>query len=99
MSNGPKYNIFQRRQKEGQEAHENMHKVTNCPRDANQNNNAVPSHSCQNGQHQQINKRQVLGSLGRKRNTRALLVGMQTGATTVENSVEFPQKTENGTPI
>ena len=27
----------------------------------------------------------------------ALLVGMQTGAATVENSIEFPQKTENGT--
>ena len=26
----------------------------------------------------------------------ALLVGMQTGATTVENSMEFPQKTKNG---
>ena len=31
------------------------------------------------------------GSLG------ALLVGMQTGAATVENSMEFPQKTKNGT--
>ena len=29
----------------------------------------------------------------------ALLVGMQTGATTVENSMEFPQKIKNGTPI
>ena len=27
----------------------------------------------------------------------ALLVGMQTGAATVENSMEFPQKTKNGT--
>ena len=26
-----------------------------------------------------------------------LLVGMQTGAATVENSMEFPQKTKNGT--
>ena len=68
-------------------------------RDADQNNNAVPSHTCQNGQHQQINKRQMLARLRRKRNPRALLVGMQVGATTVENSVELPQKTENGTPI
>ena len=29
--------------------------------------------------------------------TSALLVGMQTGAVTVENSMEFPQKTKNGT--
>ena len=28
-----------------------------------------------------------------------LLVGMQTGAATVENSMEFPQKTKNGTAL
>ena len=33
----------------------------------------------------------------RKGNRSALLVGMQTGAATVENSREFPQKTKNGT--
>ena len=27
----------------------------------------------------------------------ALLVGMQTGTATVENSIEFPYKTKNGT--
>ena len=32
----------------------------------------------------------------RKGNPSALL-GMQTGAATVENSMEFPQKTKNGT--
>ena len=35
--------------------------------------------------------------LWRKGNPSALLVGMQTGAATVENSIEFPQKTKNGT--
>ena len=35
--------------------------------------------------------------LWRKGNPSALLVGMQTGATTMENSMEFPQKTKNGT--
>ena len=30
-------------------------------------------------------------------NHSALLVGKQTGAVTVENSMEFPQKTKNGT--
>ena len=29
----------------------------------------------------------------------ALLVGMQTGAATLENSMEFPQKTKNGTAL
>ena len=33
----------------------------------------------------------------RKGNPRALLVGIQTVAATVENSMEFPQKTKNGT--
>ena len=28
-----------------------------------------------------------------------LLVGIQTGAATVENSMEFPQKTKNGTAL
>ena len=32
-----------------------------------------------------------------KGNPSALLVGMQTGAATVESSVEFHQKTKNGT--
>ena len=32
----------------------------------------------------------------RKGKPRTLLVGMQTGAATVENSMEFPQKIKNG---
>ena len=44
-----------------------------------------------------INKQQVLVRSWRKGNPSALLVGMQTGAATVENSMEFPQKTKNGT--
>ena len=35
--------------------------------------------------------------LWRKGNHSTLLVGMHTGAATVENSVEFPQKTKDGT--
>ena len=52
-------------------------------------------HTSQNSHHKQINK-QVLERMWRKGNPRALLVGMQTGAATVENSMEFFQKTENG---
>ena len=47
-------------------------------------------HTCQNGHHQLIYK-QVLGRMRRKGNPRAQLVGMQTGAATAENSVEFSQ--------
>jgi len=35
----------------------------------------------------------------RKWNPPPLLVGMQTGAATVVNSMEFPQKVQNGTTI
>ena len=34
-----------------------------------------------------------------KGNLHKLLVGMQTGEATVENSMEFPQKTKNGTSL
>ena len=44
-----------------------------------------------------IINQQVLERMWRKVNPSALLVGMQTGAATVENSMEFPWKTKNGT--
>ena len=34
-----------------------------------------------------------------KGNPSALLVGMQTGAATEEDTMEFPQKTKNGTAL
>ena len=54
-------------------------------------------HTSHNGHHKQINKQQVLARLWRKGNPTTLLVGMQADAATVENSMEFPQKTKNGT--
>ena len=39
----------------------------------------------------------MLVRLWSKENPSTLLVGMQDGAATVENSMEFPQKTINGT--
>ena len=39
----------------------------------------------------------MLVRLWRKGNPSALLLGMQMGAATVENSMEFPQKTKDGT--
>ena len=38
----------------------------------------------------------MLERMWRKGNPSALFVGMQTGEATVENSMEFPQKTKNG---
>ena len=51
----------------------------------------------QNDHHKQINNQQVLARLWRKGNPGTLLVGMQTGAATVENNMEFLQKLKNGT--
>ena len=56
----------------------------------------IPLRTSENGHHKQINKQQVLERMWREGNPSALLVGMQTDAATVENSVEFPQKTKNG---
>ena len=46
-----------------------------------------------------INKSTILVRKWRKGNPRALLVGMQTGAATVENRMEFPQKIKNETAL
>ena len=46
----------------------------------------------------QIHK-QMLERMWRKGNPSTLLVGMQTGEASVENSMEFPQKTKNGTAL
>ena len=63
------------------------------------NHNEILVHTSENGHHKQINKQQVLVRLWRKGNPSALLVGMQPGEATVENSMEFPQKTKNGTAL
>ena len=81
---------------EGPETYEKMLSITSHQRDANSNHNEVPSHTSQSGQHKQIHK-QLLQRIRRKGNPSALLVGMQAGAATVENNMEFPQKTKNGT--
>ena len=58
----------------------------------------MPLHTGQNGHYKQIDK-QVLERMWRKGKPSTLLVGMQTGETTVENNMEFPQKTKNELPF
>ena len=41
----------------------------------------------------------MLERMWRKGNPSTLLVGMRNGVATVENSMEFPQKTKNGTAL
>ena len=88
--------FLQGRHTEGPETYEKMLSITSHQRDANYNLNEIPPHISQNGQHKQFNK-QVLERMRRKGNPSTLLLGMRTGAATVENSMEFPQKTKNGT--
>ena len=54
----------------------------------------IPLHTDQNGHHKQI-KEHVLAKLWGKGNPGALLVEKQTGETTAENSMEFPQEAKN----
>ena len=95
MGKGLEQTLLQGRHTEVPETYEKMLSITSHQRDANENHNEVASHTSQSGQHKQINK-QMLERMWRKENPSTLLVGMQTGATTVENSMEFPQKTKNG---
>ena len=53
------------------------------------NHNEVSSHSGQNGHLQEVYK-EMLERVWRKGNPLTLLVGMQTGTATMENSVEIP---------
>ena len=57
-----------------------------------------PSHTSQSGQHKQINK-QLFEKMWRKGNPSTMLVGMQAAEATVENSMEFLQKTKNGSVL
>ena len=84
---------------EGPETYEKMLSMASHQRDENYNHNEITLHTSQNGHHKQSNEQQVLAWLWRKENPSALLVGMQTGEATVENSMEFPQKTKNGTAL
>ena len=58
-------------------------------RNANQNHYEVSSHSGQNGHLQEVYK-EMLERVWRKGNPLTLLVGMQTGTATMENSTEVP---------
>ena len=98
MGKGLEQTLLQGRHTEGPEIYEKMLSIASHQRDANENHNEVPSHTSQSGQHKQINK-QMLERMRRKGNLSALLVGMQTGEATVENTMEFPQKTKNGTVL
>ena len=86
MGKGLEQTILQGGHTQGPEKYERILSITSHQRDANSNHNEVPSHTGQTGQHKQINT-QMLERMQRKGNPSALLMGMQTGAATVENSM------------
>ena len=98
MGKGLKQTLLQGRHTEGPETYQKMLSITSHQRDANYNHNEVPSHTSQSGQHKQIHK-QMLEGMWRKGKPSSLLVGMQTGEATVENNMEFPQKTKIGSAL
>ena len=96
MGKGLEQTLLQGRHTEGPETYEKMLSITCHQRDANQNHNEIPLHASPIGHHKQINKQQV-ERMWRKGNPSALLVVLQTNVVTVENSMQFHQKTKNGT--
>ena len=95
MGKGLEKILLQGGHTKGPETYGKILSITRHQRDANENHIEIPLHT---GHHKQINK-QVLVRMQRKGNPSAPLVGMQTGEATVENNMEFPQKTKNGTAI
>ena len=71
-----------------------MLNVTNHQRNANSNHNGVPSHTVGTAV---IDKQHVLMRVQREGSPFALLLGVQTGAATVESSMKIPQNIKNGT--
>ena len=74
-----------------------MLNVTHHQGNTNLNHTETPPHASQSGYNEQIRKLQMLVRMWRNGNSLALLVGMQTGAAALENSMEVPQKIKNRT--
>ena len=66
-----------------------MLNITHYQRSANQNHSDVPLHASQDGYYPEVYKQEMLERVWRKGNPLTLLVGMQTGTATMENSVEI----------
>ena len=69
-----------------------MLNITQHQGNTNQNHNEIPPLTCQNGKNEQLRKQQMLVRMQRKGNVLTLLMGMQTRAASLENSMEGPRK-------
>ena len=87
MDRRHEWTFLQRRHPDGPQTHAKMLNITHHQGNADQNYNEISLHTCQNGYDKKHREQQVLASMWRKKNTCALLVGMQTGTVTGENSV------------
>ena len=93
------WTFFQRGNANGQQVYEKMLDIINYQGNANKNHNDLSLHTCQKSHHEKEPKWQMLARMWRKGNPCVLLMGMQKGAATVENSMEVPHKIKNRTTI
>jgi hypothetical protein len=70
-------------------------KVLSDQRNGNQNEPKILPYTHQNGSDQELRGQHMSVKMWRKRNTPPLLVELQTSTTTLENSLEVPQKIRN----
>ena len=99
MGRRPEQTFFQRKHTDGQQAHEKMFNTTNYQGNANQNHNEITP-SCL--LEWLLSKREAITSVGEdveKREPLYTLGRNETGAATMENSMEIPQKVKNTTII
>ena len=76
MGRGSEQTLLQRRNSDGQQAHEKMHYFPNHQRNANQNHNEISPHTSYDGHHPKDKQQQMLARMWRKGNPPILLVGM-----------------------
>ena len=99
MGRGFEETFLQGRHTDGQKTHEKMLNITNHQGHADENHTEPSPHTCQNGYHQNDNKKQELPRLWRKENPCVLLMGIATATATMQNSMEVHQKIKHRTTI
>ena len=77
--------FFQRRYTDGHQTHEKMPNITDHQGNTKQNYNEISLHTCQMAKINNTRKKETLLRIWRKGSRPALLVGIQTGAATLEN--------------
>ena len=84
-----------RRHSEGQQTHENMLNIIHGQGNAVKTTTWYHLTPVRTAKINKTRKKLVLARMWRKRNTHALLLGMQIAVAILENSMDFPQITDN----